>query len=253
MPSNSHGHSDGADGDLSTNWEGDPESWDHVVEDWAEHCRPYYKTFFVEPSLEYFALDHYLCVPLFDDSLNRYNGTEILLLGAKQSTSRVFASNNIEGSSPKQCFIYLDPQIVDKPYSKRKEILAHEFVELIIGLEGHVRGNSRSTANNINKCKLSNQLNQRSIWQDSIHFENFLNQVVCKLLVSEQSLNEAASVLFDKNLDILLHEWLESDSKAKQFQELTDYFAVVKSVELNMVKERLNECLDVVAKRKRIK
>lgn len=209
----------------------------------VEEYRPVYRQEFVVDTLrniggakEYKAFDGNGC---------GFENCYIVVNFDGPSRDGVFAHNFVKKypTGKKQGIIQLNPGVRNLPRHRQKEILAEEWIEVMLKFEGRF-GNKHKVLGKIEMVVLFNNLKRRAFWQDLPDFLINMHAALRYLLVSSPSIEEMLIKDFDSSISKLKRLVATDINGARRLIEMfVKSFAGFWDVEEGLVFDRLQETL----------
>lgn len=146
-------------------------------------------------------------------------------------------------SGKKEGIIQLNPIVREKEKYRQKEILAEEWIEVMMKFEG-ILGGEHQVLGNFEMAMLFNNLKRRTFWQDSRDFLIKMHAALRRLLVSSHSIEEMLIEDFGSSIQ-KLKGLVATDSNGARvlIEKFLLSFAGRWDVEKGLVFDRLQETL----------
>lgn len=143
----------------------------------------------------------------------------------------------------KEGIIQLNPIVRTKKKHRQKEILAEEWIEVMMKFEGTL-GGEHQVLGNFEMAMLFNNLKRRTFWQDSRDFLIKMHAALRHLLVSSQSIEDMLIEDFESSIQKLKRLVTTDSNEARVLIEnFLLSFAGRWDVERGLVFDRLQETL----------
>lgn len=222
--------------------------------DIVEELREVYRKKFMSPTLDGVPGEE-MRLEAFDEVSGKgFPGSEIIVTFAGPGHPSVLASNDVQelgvredGQKVWAGVIAVSPRVCDFSAHRRKHVLAHEWIEVMMAMRDEGRDGKKVDLERLDMVVMFSTLKMRCLWQDTPEFTVQMHSALRRLLVSEQSLAEMAEEKFGVKIsDLKTSTSMSRQDVAKvvrQLRQLAEAFAGEWSVDRDLVYDRIREML----------
>ena len=211
----------------------------------VEEYQPIYRHNFMRQTLDTNIQGDEFKVAAFSDQGDGFPECYIIVDFKGMGCPKIWACNVVQkkDDGTYDAVIHVSSDFFEQPAFKRKMILAHEWIEVMMAFRDGERPSKQIDLDKVQMAILFNILQLRAPWQDSLEFDTEMHGALRTLLVSGQSIRELAEE-FGTAIETIQQQVKAEPAKAGAIiRKIAATFNARHSVDLPLVFDRFRDVL----------